>query len=197
LKKTAVAAVGLGIYPPSQDLQRTIRNRIRKGMVEIPAGPFLMGEDGDWIAWCPRHERETDSYRIMKRLVRWNEYKVFCRVTGRSWPRNPRGGTWRDDEPAVFLTFHEIVDFAQWLGMTLPTEEEWEKAMRGVDGRQFPWGDGPYPAGRYGRRPVEWDVSPFGVMESLRMRRREWTLSVPHAYGDCPSPWSDFRWTYW
>jgi serine/threonine-protein kinase len=49
--------------------------------------------------------------------------------------------------PVVGVRFEEAVAWCEWKTAAtgrewrLPTEEEWEKAARGVDGRRFPWGD--------------------------------------------------------
>jgi formylglycine-generating enzyme required for sulfatase activity len=60
--------------------------------------------------------------------------------------RTVRGETWRSDTPVLNVTYEAAAAFAAWVSENtgqwwrLPSEDEWEKAARGVDGRPFPMG---------------------------------------------------------
>jgi sulfatase modifying factor 1 len=130
-------------------------------LVEIPAGEFTMGStqaevntllasnssyQRDWFAnEIPQHKVYLSAYYIGKTPVTVGQYKQFCVATRRAMPREPSWG-WKEDNPVVFVSWTDAVAYCEWLSketgytVTLPTEAQWEKAARGRDGRQYPWG---------------------------------------------------------
>ena len=69
---------------------------------------------------------------------------------GEPWvlPEEDRhGDRWDAGWPVFCVSHHDAVAFTEWrtritgVPHALPTEHQWEKAGRGVDGRIYPWGD--------------------------------------------------------
>ena len=56
------------------------------------------------------------------------------------------GDRWQSRWPVFGVTWHDAIAYCAWRSerdgrsYRLPTEQEWEKAVRGVDNRWFPWG---------------------------------------------------------
>jgi formylglycine-generating enzyme required for sulfatase activity len=112
-------------------------------MVGVPAGEFLMGNDEGYPWEGPVHTVYLDAFYIDKLEVTNAQYRQcvdqgICKdLEKRTSFDNPA----KADHPVINVTWHWAKIYCRWTGKRLPTEAEWEKAARGVDGRMYPWGD--------------------------------------------------------
>ncbi|MCL4557508.1 MAG: formylglycine-generating enzyme family protein [Deltaproteobacteria bacterium] len=129
----------------------------------------------------PYHRVYLDAYYIDKYPVTNEQYFKFCEETGHEYPSYLLKGIFSKRpflpenirrDPVVNVIWEDANAYCKWAGKRLPTEAQWEKAARGMDGRIYPWGNewdaskawfnqqstcavGSYPQG----------ASPYGVMD--------------------------------
>jgi serine/threonine protein kinase len=168
---------------------------IPAGMVAVPGGEFVMGRDekdgGDEYE-RPAHKVTVKPFFIAIYEVTNEEYAKFVKATNHQPPTTWTNGAYAATDarkPVTGVSWDDANDYAKWAGKRLPTEEEWEFAARGTDGRLYPWGN----EWRAGLANVEnaaggmADVgtykgaSPFGAFDMVG-NAWEWTASDMKTY---------------
>ncbi len=111
------------------------------------------------------------------------------------WQSDYTGRPASDDMPVIHVSAKDAMAYAEWLSAQtgqryrLPSEAEFEYALRAGNRGRFPWGDGPPPP-RAGNFTGALDVSPSG---------RRWRNAFP-GYGDGnwgPAPVATYRANAW
>jgi formylglycine-generating enzyme required for sulfatase activity/serine/threonine protein kinase len=122
-------------------------------MVYIPPGTFTMGSN-DYGDEKPPHDVYLDGCWLGKTEVTFDQYDRFCEETNREKPSDRGWG--RGKRPVINVSWDDANDYCEWLSrktgleFKLPSEAQWEKAARGSDGRQYPWGNhNPYYQGKW------------------------------------------------
>ena len=141
------------------------------GFVEVPAGPFSMGADPTtdaeafdnerWSATAAQGTPDLPAFFIGRYEVTVAQFAAFVAATG--FPADPQAIEAPPDHPVANVSWPDALAYCRWLDaalrdapqtppglverlrrgwqVTLPSEAEWEKAARGMDGRRYPWGE--------------------------------------------------------
>src|SRR5712691_378187 len=166
MKTAALSLLVLSLFVP----------QVPSGMALIPAGEFWMGRTHyfliDEVGWLerdrrddtPAHKIRLDAFSMDKYEVTNEEYARFAESAAKPklwyWPG---GKVAKADErlPVHDVTWYEADAYCKSVGKRLPTEAEWERAVRGgLDRQKFAWGDAGVGLG--GNDP---DAAPGGTGE--------------------------------
>ncbi|HEX4515968.1 MAG TPA: SUMF1/EgtB/PvdO family nonheme iron enzyme, partial [Polyangiaceae bacterium] len=111
------------------------------GMLAVPAGTFTMGADqGGEEDERPAH-RVTLAGFFLDRTPVTNEAYEACVKAGACAALYARDPKYTPPlHPVNTATWDEAKAYCAWRGARLPREAEYERAMRGDDGRTYAWG---------------------------------------------------------
>ena len=149
--------MGGGSLVKIKPVEMTLAQGVTLSLVRVPAGEFWMGSDTWKWDEAPRHPVTLLEFWIGKYPVTVAQYAALLNAT--NYPKRPAQIDQlaaKPDLPAANVSWFDAGAFCDWVSQTilpgmeqfraaarLPTEAEWEKAARGVDGREYPWGNEP------------------------------------------------------
>ena len=164
--------------------------------IEIPSGEFIYQDDGERLY--------LDAYKMSRYLVTNTQFQAFVADGGYEnsewWEgvedlylySSPDHAWIEGNRPVERVSWFEAIAFCRWLSrktgldIRLPTEHQWEKASRGMDGYKYPWGleftsdlcNAEYNLGETSAVGIHlYDQSPYGLMD-MAGNLCEWCLNT-------------------
>lgn len=130
-----IAARWLAIERHRMALMNAKYERPPEGMVLVPAGYFWMGTDSPDTS-----DDIPELQRVFLPAFYIDEHEVTNAEFAEVFPDHqyPPG---EEDMPVTAVLRPEALEYCRLRGGHLPTGAEWEKAARGSDARQWPWGN--------------------------------------------------------
>lgn len=118
-------------------------------LVYVPEGEFDMGANKEddpeaYVDEMPKHRVWLDGFWIDRTEVTQGQFDQCvraggCGLSAKEWQEQHDQAT--SNLPVVGVTWEQAKAYCEWAGGHLPTEAQWEKAARGMDGRRYPWGN--------------------------------------------------------
>ena len=137
-------------FTPALGIGSTMTGTDGMTLLYVPAGEFTMGSDNGEANEKPVHTVNLDAFWIDETEVTNAMYAKcvdagICDSPGRtnsnthdSYYGNPEF----DNYPVIYVDWNMAKTYCELANRRLPTEAEWEKAARGINGNLYPWGNG-------------------------------------------------------
>jgi formylglycine-generating enzyme required for sulfatase activity len=122
---------------------------VPEGFAYIAGGTFQMGRNSDDPFESPAHEATVKPFLVEKYEVTNRRYADFVQASGYTPPPQWVDGKYSSgqaDLPVTGVSWNDAVKYCEWrsrqTGATyrLPTEAEWEFAVRRSEDKFYPWG---------------------------------------------------------
>jgi formylglycine-generating enzyme required for sulfatase activity len=181
--------------------------------VKPPCPPGMLCGPGNppLLDYAPRHKVRLSPYFIDRFPATNKQYRACVdagqcqedcvtrkRCTGGIFNEYSIHDPRLDDYPVLTVELQGAIDYCRWVGKRLPTEAEWERAARGRESYDYPWGNAVPDCSKYvcemDFQPLGWtqlysvpvganvgDVSPEGVREMVT-NALEYTADVYDLY---------------
>lgn len=130
---------------------------------DVPANEFTLGSN-KYDEEKPIRKIRLPNFQISKYLITYQQFGAFVIAEDgyrdKTWWRGlhedgfKQQKEWAGEQafqynnhPRENVSWYEALAFTRWLSaklkltITLPTEDQWEAAARGTDGREYPWGN--------------------------------------------------------
>lgn len=114
--------------------------RAPRDRVVVPGGPFTQGSTRGEEDERPARQVTLKTFAIDRTEVTRAAY-ARCVEAGRCHPPAPAPPDGDANLPVTNVDWNDAQAYCKFAGGRLPTEAEWEKAARGTDAREYPWGN--------------------------------------------------------